>query len=149
MDFAKIISYLSGSRNSQFQGTPLKGCFWNNSSTRVVKIWKWLQNLSVEQCGVAFRKLLEKITKCSGTKRLWGSLSLVKLHAVHLEKNFSIYFFLENFKKCPEKKTKTFRKITNRACLDEYFYRYVLKVDKTYLQISLKTIFFKMLWADV
>ena len=110
-DFAKIISYLSGSRNSQFQGTPLKGCFWNNSSTRVVKIWKWLQNLSVEQFGVAFRKLLEKITKCSGTKRLWGSCSLVKLHAVHLEKNFTIYFFLENFKKCPEKKQNLSEKL--------------------------------------
>ena len=30
-------------------------------------------------------------------------------------------------------KTKTFRKIIDRACFDEYFYRYVLKVDKTYL----------------
>ena len=102
-DFAKIISYLFGSRNSQFQGTPLKGCFRKNSSTRVLKILKWLQNVSVEQCGGTFRQLLEKITKCSGTKRLWGRFSLVKLHAVHLEKNFSIYFFLENFKKCPEK----------------------------------------------
>ena len=42
------------------------------------------------------------------------------------------------------KKTKTFTKIINRSCFDEYFYRYVLKVDKTYLQISFKTIFFKM-----
>ena len=39
-DFAKIISYLSGSRNSQFQETPLNGCFRKNSLTRVVKIWK-------------------------------------------------------------------------------------------------------------
>ena len=30
-------------------------------------------------------------------KHLWGSLSLVNLHAVQLKKNFSIYFFLENF----------------------------------------------------
>ena len=58
-----------------------------------------------------------------------------------------MYFFLENFEKCPEK-TKTFRKI-NRSCFGEYFYRYVLKVDKTYLQISFKTIFFKMLRVDV
>ena len=55
-DFAKIISYLSWSRNSQYQGTPLNGFFRSNSSTRVVNIWKWLQNVSVEQCGVAFRK---------------------------------------------------------------------------------------------
>ena len=46
-DFAKIISSLSGSKTNQFQGTPLNGCFWNNSFTRVVKIWKWLQNVSV------------------------------------------------------------------------------------------------------
>ena len=87
--------------------------------------------------------------KRSGTKRLWGSLSLVNLHAVQLKTNFSIYFFLENFKKCTEKKTKTFRKIISRACFDEYFYRYVLKVDETYLQISCETVFFKMFWADV
>ena len=83
--------------------------------------------------------------ECSGTKRLQGSLTLLKLYAVHLKKNFSIYFFLENFEKCPEKKTtNTLRKI-NRACFDEYFCKYFLKVDKTYLQISFKTIFFKML----
>ena len=54
-----------------------------------------------------------------------------------------MYFLLENFEECPEK-TKTFRKI-NRSCFGEYFYRYVLKVDK----ISFKIIFFKMLRADV
>ena len=43
------------------------------------------------------------------------------------------------------RKKKTFRKIIDRACFDEYFYRYFLKVDKTYLQNSFKTIFFKML----
>ena len=41
------------------------------------------------------------------------------------------------------KKKKTFRKIINRACFGEYFYRYVLKVDKNYLQISFETIFSK------
>ena len=81
-------------------------------------------------------------------KRLWGSISLVKLYAVQLKKNVSIDFFLEIFEKYPEKKHKNFRKI-NRACFDEYFCRYVLKVDKTYLQIPFKTIFSKMLWADV
>ena len=65
--------------------------------------------------------------------------------AVQLKKNFSINFFLESFEKMSRKKTKTFRKIINRACFGEYFYRYALKVDKTYLQISFKTIFFKML----
>ena len=58
-------------------------------------------------------------------------------------KEFLHILFLENFKKCSEK--KKFRKIISRACFDEYFYRYVSKVDKTYLQISFKTIFFKML----
>ena len=43
------------------------------------------------------------------------------------------------------KNTKTFRKIINRARFDEYFYRYVLKIDKTYLQTSFKTIIFKIL----
>ena len=54
------------------------------------------------------------------------------------------YFLLENFEKCPEKKHKTFKK-TNRVCFDKCFCKYFLKVDKTYLQISFKTIFFKML----
>ena len=64
--------------------------------------------------------------------------------ATQLKKNFSIYFFLENFEKMSrKKKTKTFRKIINS--FDEYFYRYALKVDKTYFQISFKTIIFKML----
>ena len=78
-------------------------------------------------------------------KCLRGSLSLLKLHAVQIK--ISPYtFFLENFKKCPEKKNfKTFRKIINRAYYNEYFYRYILEVDKTSLQISFKVIFFKML----
>ena len=51
-NFTKILSLnykiiFSGSRNSQFQETPLNSCFRNNSFTRVVKIWKWLQNVSV------------------------------------------------------------------------------------------------------
>ena len=101
-DFAKIISSLSESKTNQFQGTPLNGCFWNNSFTRVVKRWKWLQNVSVAAVrGCFYKKLSEKITECSGMKCLWGSLSLVKLYTVHLKKNFSLYFFLENFEKCP------------------------------------------------
>ena len=44
--------------------------------------------------------------KSSGTKRLWGSLSLVMLNAVQPKKDFSIYIFLENFEKFPEKKQK-------------------------------------------
>ena len=47
------------------------------------------------------------------------------------KKEFIHIPFLQNFEKCPEKNTKTFRKIINRACFDEYFYRYVLEVDKT------------------
>ena len=84
--------------------------------------------------GMLLEKIIKKITKCFGTKSLWGSLPLVKLHAVQLKHNFSIYFFLENFKKYPEKKPKTFRKIINRTCFDGYFYKYVSKVDKTYLE---------------
>ena len=92
------------------------------------------KRFSSSSAGVLLEKSYQKkITECSGTKRLWGSLSLVKPYVVHLKKNFSIYFFLENF---------------DRACFDEYFYKYFLKVDKTYLQIFFKTIFFKTLWAD-
>ena len=47
------------------------------------------------------------------------------------KKEFIHIPFLQNFEKCPEKNTKTFRKIINRACFDEYFYRYILEVDKT------------------
>ena len=46
-NFAKIRTYLSGSRYSQFQRTRLNCCLGNNSFTRVVKIWKLLQNVSV------------------------------------------------------------------------------------------------------
>ena len=68
----------------------------------------------------------------------------LQLHAVQLKRNFSIYFFLK-ISKNVQKKPKTFRKIINRACFNEYFYRFILKIDKTYLQISFKSIFFKML----
>ena len=44
-----------------------------------------------------------------------------------------------------KKTQKTFRKTINRACFNGHFYRYVLKIDKTYLQISFETIFFKKL----
>ena len=60
------------------------------------------------------------------------------------QKRISPYTFsLKISKNVQKKNTKTFRKIINRACFDEDFYRYVLKVDKTYLQISFKTIIFK------
>ena len=71
------------------------------------------------------------------------SLPLVKLHVLQLKKNLSIYFFFQNFEKCPEKKkVKIFRKVINRVCFDGYFYRYVLTDS---LQNSFKKIFFKML----
>ena len=61
------------------------------------------------------------------------------------KKEFLHILFPRKFQKMSRKKsTKTLRKI-NRACFDEYFCKYFLKVDKTYLQISFKTIFFKML----
>ena len=53
--------------------------------------------------------------------------------------------FFSEAKNVQKKNTNTFRKIINKAYFDEYLYRYVLKVDETYLQISFKTIFFKML----
>ena len=52
--------------------------------------------------------------------------------------------FPSKFQKMYRKKTKTFRKIISRACFDEYFYRYILKIDETYLQISCETVFFKI-----
>ena len=66
------------------------------------------------------------------------------------KKRISPYTFsLKISKNVQKRNTTTFRKIISRACFDEYFYGYVLKAYETYLQISLKTIFFKMLWADV
>ena len=55
----------------------------------------------------------------------------------------SPYTFSLKISKNVQKKTKVFRKIMNRACFDEYFYRYILKVDKTYLEISFETFFKK------
>ena len=64
------------------------------------------------------------------------------------KKEFLHILFPWKFQKMSRKKpTKTLRKI-NRVCFDEYFCKCFLKVDKTYLQISFKTIFFKMLWAE-
>ena len=152
-DFAKIISYLSGSRNSQFQGTSLNDCFRNSLSSSVIKIWKWLQNVSVEQCG---GMLLEKVIR-KNYKIFWHETSMrkpffskstcssTKKEFLHILFPWKFHNFTKNVQK---KKTKTFRKFFNRTCFDEYFYRYVLKVDKTYLQVSFETIFFKMLWAD-
>ena len=102
------------------------------------------KRFSSTSAGVLLEKVIRKITQCSGTKRLWGYSSLVKLHGVQLKKNFSIYFFLENFEKWPEKKQKLSEKLLTGLVSMNIFYRYVLKVDKTYLQISFKTIFFKM-----
>ena len=46
------------------------------------------------------------------------------------KKEFLHILFPWKFRKMSRKKTKTFRKIISRACSNEYFYRYVLKVDK-------------------
>ena len=51
-----------------------------------------------------------------------------------------ILLSLKISKNVQKKTTKTFRKIINRSCFDEYFYRYILKVDKSSLQISFKAI---------
>ena len=57
------------------------------------------------------------------------------------KKEFRHILFPWKFRKMFRKKkpTKTFRKI-DRACFDEYFCKYFLKFDKTYLQISFKTL---------
>ena len=148
-NFAKILGYLSGSRNSQFQpGKPLNGCFWNNSSTRVVKIWKWLQNISVEQCGVLLEKVIRK-----NYKMFWHETSMrkpffSKATCSSAKKEF-LHILIPWKSQKMSRKIKKFRKIINWACFNEYFYRYISKVDKTYLQISFETMFFKMLWADI
>ena len=53
----------------------------------------------------------------------------------------SPYPFSLKISKNVQKKTKVFTKIIDRACFDDYFYRYILKVDKTYLEISFETFF--------
>ena len=92
--------------------------------------------------------LLEKVIR-KNYEMFWHKTSMRKpffskaTYAVQPEKNFPIHFFLKISKNVQNKNTKTFRKIINRAYFDEDFYKYVLKVDKTYLQISFKTIIFK------
>ena len=103
------------------------------------------KRFSSSSAGVLLEKVIENNYEMFLHKTSIRKPFFSKATCISTKKNFSIYFLLENFEKCPVKETKTFRKIINRACFDEYFYRYVLKVDKTYLQISFKTIFFKML----
>ena len=92
--------------------------------------------------------LLEKVIR-KNSEMLWYKTSMrksffSKVHAVQLKKNFSMSFFSWKFWKISRKKnTKTFREIINRACFDEYFYICILKVDKTYLQISFNQSFSK------
>ena len=93
------------------------------------------KRFSSSSAGLHLEKVIRKNYEMFGTKHLW-SLSLVKLHAVQLKKNFSIYFSLKISKNFQEKYTKTFRKITNRASFDEYFYRYDLKADITCRSLS-------------
>ena len=76
------------------------------------------------------RVLLEKVIRKNYEKLpLWGSLSLVKLNAVQLKKNFSVYFFLENFEKCPEK-NKNFQKNYYHGLLQWIFLQIPLKLIK-------------------
>ena len=96
-----------------------------------------------QQCEGAFRKLLGKNYKMFRHKTFMRKPFFSKATCSSTKKEFIHIPFLQNFEKCPEKNTKTFRKIINRACFDEYFYRYVSKGDKTYLQNSFKKYFSK------
>ena len=71
----------------------------------------------------SMRKPLFSKAKCSSTK-----------------KEFIRIIFPSKFQKMSRKK-KTFRKIINRGCFNQYFCRYVLEGDKIYLQNSFKKIF--------
>ena len=110
-DFAKIISYLSGSRNSLFQGTPLNDCFQNNSSTRVVKIWKWLQNVSVEQCGGAFRKSYWKKLRNFPARNVYEEPLFSKATCGSTKKGFLHILFPWKFRKMSRKKQKLSEKL--------------------------------------
>ena len=74
-DFDKIISYIFRSKNSIFQGAPLNGRFRNNSSTRVVKIWKRLQNVSGDAFRKSYYKILRKVparnAKTHNSHNIW------------------------------------------------------------------------------
>ena len=58
------------------------------------------------------------------------------------KKEFLHILFPWKFRKMCRKK-KTFRKIIKQGLFGWIFYRYVLKVDKTYMQITFKTTFSK------
>ena len=105
------------------------------------------KRFSSSSAGVISEKGIRKTWKMFWHKTSMRKPFFGKATCSSAKKNFSIYFFLDNFKNVQKK--KTFRQIISRACFDEYFYRYVLKVDENYLQNSFKTIFFKMLWAYV
>ena len=89
------------------------------------------KRFSSSSAGVLLEKVIENNYEMFLHKTSIRKPFFSKATCISTKKNFSIYFLLENFEKCPVKETKTFRKIINRACFDEYFYRYVLEVDKT------------------
>ena len=99
-----------------------------SSSSVVVLLEKVIRkNSEMLRYKTSMRKSFFSKATCSSTKKEF-------LH---------VLFFLKILKNFQEKKTKTFREIINRACFDEYFYICILKVDKTYLQISFNQSFSK------
>ena len=101
-----------------------------SSSSVVVLLEKVIsKNSEMLRYKTSMRKSFFSKVTCSSTKKEF-------LH---------VLFFLKILKNFQKKKTKTFREIINRACFDKYFYICILKVDKTYLQISFRPVFFKML----
>ena len=106
------------------------------------------KHLSTSSAGVFSVKVIRKNYKMFWDKMSMRKPFLSKATCSSTKTEFLNILFPWKFQKMSRTKTKTFRKIINRACFNEYFYRYVLKIDKAYLQISFKSIFFKMLWAD-
>ena len=76
------------------------------------------KHFSSSSASVLLEKVIRKIMKCSGMKLLWGNLSLVKLRAILLKKNFSIYFFPQKFRKMSTKKKLSEKLLTGLSLMN-------------------------------
>ena len=141
MDFVKIISSVSGSKTNQLQGTPLNGCFWNNSFTSCQNTKMIAKRFSSSSVGLLLEKAVRKNYGMFQPKTSMRKPFFSKSTSSSSKKEYLHILFPWKLRKTSRKKNKTLRKI-NRACFYEYFCKYI------YLQISFKTIFFKMPLAD-
>ena len=88
------------------------------------------KHLSTSSAGVFSVKVIRKNYKMFWDKMSMRKPFLSKATCSSTKTEFLHILFPWKFRKMSRTKTKTFRKIINRACFNEYFYRYVLKLIK-------------------